>query len=493
MPARDDDSKRFKSLPARGAIAIAVTVLTVALVIGAAVQAWRSEARRSEVEREALAALSALDSFLSVLKDAETGERGFLLTQDPRYLEPFLDSEPRAALELSRLRAFSGDSADPRAQVDALASLMSARLEDLKATIALERAGRHGEAIEVVRGGEGKRVMDEIRARAARIRADLLVRRDRDAAQAREATRRWLWITLGGGALLLALTALAGRQALRGVRTLARDDRERQHMVEFQQRLIGIIGHDIRNPLSAILATALFLRKHGGLDEAQSRAVDRIGRGGERIERIANMLLDYTHARLGHGIPVSPTVANVHEVGAAVLEEFRAVQPSRQVEAVFEGNGVGYWDPGRLAQVLSNLVGNALKYGSREAPVRVSVRDAEDAVRIEVHNRGAPIPGDVLPYIFEPFRRGVEAGARGTDKENLGLGLYIVREIVAAHGGTIRARSSEPEGTTFTVELPRNPPVPPAPEPLPREKAASSQRPGSLRRSARLVRLVELR
>jgi signal transduction histidine kinase len=162
-------------------------------------------------------------------------------------------------------------------------------------------------------------------------------------------------------------------------------------------------------------------------------------------------LLDFTQARVG-GIPIHPKPLDFHEHVHRVLEEMRLAWPERTLDFHASGNGRGAWDEGRLAQVVTNLVGNALQHSPPGTPVRVTSRGEDGHVRLEVHNQGAPIPAELLPTLFEPYQRGPESGA---GRGSLGLGLFIARQIVLGHGGTLEVRSSAEDGTLFTVRLPR--------------------------------------
>jgi signal transduction histidine kinase len=135
-----------------------------------------------------------------------------------------------------------------------------------------------------------------------------------------------------------------------------------------------------------------------------------------------------------------------------MVDEVQLVHPQRRIDVVAQGDGRGEWDPDRLAQVLTNLLSNALSYSPPDTPVTVRTRGTESELVLEVHNRGAPIPAEQLPLLFEPLARG--ASQQDRMGRSIGLGLFIVRHIVEAHGGSITVRSEE-EGTTFTVHLPR--------------------------------------
>jgi signal transduction histidine kinase len=175
-----------------------------------------------------------------------------------------------------------------------------------------------------------------------------------------------------------------------------------------------------------------------------------------RMAGVISQLLDYTRTQIDGGLPLELAPTNLEAVCREVLEE---LQLARGAEARFQceysGDLDGVWDAERLAQVVSNLAGNALEHGAEGAPIRLRARDEGAEVSLAVSNRGRPIPPDVLPFIFEPFRRARPAEVSAGGVRGLGLGLYISRQIVLAHGGTIDVRSNEREGTTFSIRLPR--------------------------------------
>ncbi len=268
-------------------------------------------------------------------------------------------------------------------------------------------------------------------------------------------------------------------QATRMLGTLKDVTREKQaeeesrRAADFQEQLLGIVSHDIRSPLGAIISWARIMALGGPPPEEQQRTFRRITSAALRIERLTRLLLDFARARLGGGITLEPRRCDLSELLQKVGHEFRVAYPDRTVACEQEGEpALGTWDPDRLAQVVSNLLENALKYSPPEMPVRMTVRGEKEQVVLEVHNEGKPIPPELMPHIFEPFRRGPQSSR--TAKTSYGLGLYIVREIVLAHGGTIEVRSDIEEGTTFTVCLPRV--APSAAELLRKPSPAAPQR-----------------
>ncbi|MCP3102125.1 hybrid sensor histidine kinase/response regulator [Myxococcus sp. K15C18031901] len=221
----------------------------------------------------------------------------------------------------------------------------------------------------------------------------------------------------------------------------------------FREQFLGILGHDLRNPLQAISGNAALLLRHAGLSEPQRKAINRISISADRMARMINDLLDFTRTRLGAGYVLERARMNLHEVLRQVVEELEVAHAERQFELRLTGNGWGDWDADRIAQAASNLVGNAVQYSPEDSVVRVTMADAEVGVRLEVHNRGLPIPSERLTTIFDPFMRAQEQ--RGVKRNGLGLGLYITHEIVRAHGGTLGVTSTEQDGTLFWVYLPR--------------------------------------
>ncbi len=225
----------------------------------------------------------------------------------------------------------------------------------------------------------------------------------------------------------------------------------RQH-AELRGQLIGIVSHDLRNPLNAILLSAQALMRTEELSDRQARSVARILTSSERAIRLTRDLLDFTRARLGGGIRLQRSSLDFHKAVRHVAEEVQIANPERRIEFRCTGSGQGVWDGDRLAQVVTNLANNAITYSPADSVVRVETRGDDDDVYLAVHNHGEPIAPELMPQLFQPFRRGTgeDSAAR-----SIGLGLFIVHVIVTAHDGTVEVRSTEDEGTTFTVRLPR--------------------------------------
>jgi signal transduction histidine kinase len=214
---------------------------------------------------------------------------------------------------------------------------------------------------------------------------------------------------------------------------------------------IGILGHDIRNPLSTISMSAELLVRSGKLTR---EAAAPIMNAAVRISGIIEQVVDFTRAQSDGVMPVERVPGNLAEQLAKVVQETQVRYPNRTVRMESSGLFEGSWDEARVGQLLSNLLGNALLYGSRDTEVAVKVWATPEAVCFSVHNDGPPIAPEDRERIFEPLKRGAQNLER-RETTGLGLGLYICREIVRSHNGTLALESAEGAGTTFTVTLPR--------------------------------------
>ncbi len=233
----------------------------------------------------------------------------------------------------------------------------------------------------------------------------------------------------------------------------ARLYREAREAVRVREDVVAIVSHDLRNPLNAILLTAAALLRRAGLSEDGVKGIDRIRDATQRATRMIRDLLDFTQARVSESIPIRPRPMDLHALTRQVVDEVLLMYPHRHVQLDLRGDGHLEADEDRLAQVVTNLVGNALQHSEPGSRVRVVLREDEGGMCLEVHNQGAPIPASLQSTLFEPYRRGPEA-RRG--RGSIGLGLYISRLIVLGHGGSIDVSSTE-EGTRFNVWLPRRP------------------------------------
>jgi signal transduction histidine kinase len=219
---------------------------------------------------------------------------------------------------------------------------------------------------------------------------------------------------------------------------------------QFRDQFIGVLSHDLRTPLGAITAGAALLNLPEDNPQRRSSVVTRIMSSAERMERMIGDLLDVTRVRLGGAMPLKRRRVDLQQLCEEAIIELRASQSDAVARLQASGDLVGEWDPDRLTQVVSNLVGNAIQHGNG-TPVTLTAHGDGDCVTLAVRNGGPPIPPDVLPFVFEPLARGSGDSAG----HSIGLGLFIARAIVLAHGGDIHVTSSTDAGTTFTARLPK--------------------------------------
>ena len=285
--------------------------------------------------------------------------------------------------------------------------------------VKLELVRRDGQVIPVVmnalRYGDGEQAFSEIA---------LFVARDRDKYE-RELLR-----------------------ARRRLEDLVAKEKDRALLAE---QMVAIVSHDLRNPLQTIQMAAVLLTRSDPSPH-QLSVLGRISRASHRAQRLIADLLDFTQARLGKGIAVNAVRIELHDVLADVVDELGHAYPDRRLVHEAQGEGACVADADRLAQLVGNLISNAMAYGDPKCPVTLRSEIAPEEFRVSVHNAGAPIPPELQAVLFEPMVRGSEGGS----SRSVGLGLFIVREIAKAHGGRVSVESGASVGTTFTVTFPRS-------------------------------------
>jgi PAS domain S-box-containing protein len=232
------------------------------------------------------------------------------------------------------------------------------------------------------------------------------------------------------------------------------EEAELRAALEFRDRILGVLSHDVRTPLGVILTSAWLLERHlAGAETGQRPAVRRIIDNAHWIERMVHDLLDYTRTRQGRSLPLAPRDTDLLTLCHQVLDGLQVLHPDRPLQLSARGDTRARLDPDRAAQVIANLVANAILYSPQASAVRIELDGSGTAVTLEVWNNGLPIPPEMMPRLFDAFQRGVADG--GGPADGLGLGLFIAQQIVEAHGGSISVRSEAGEGTTFTVRWPR--------------------------------------
>ena len=219
---------------------------------------------------------------------------------------------------------------------------------------------------------------------------------------------------------------------------------------------LAILGHDLRAPLQAVSMSSEMLERKVQLDPPALSYVAAIKNGARHMGAMVSDLLEFVRSRLGTGMPIEKRLMNLGDACQRALVEASAGQPTCTPTLLIKGNVDGLWDPSRIGQLLQNLIGNALQHGARQGEITLSVTGTADTVTVCVHNRGTPIEQEALATLFDPLVRSPsEDVTLPGASTSLGLGLFIVKEVVDAHHGEIAVTSTQDEGTTFTVVLPK--------------------------------------
>jgi signal transduction histidine kinase len=406
----------------------------------------------------------AVGRLRATLIDAETGARGYLVTGNRIFLEPYERARRDWPSQIEDLRSLTSDNGAQQARLAELERLFNERMALLE-RLELPEAPAPGATASSRTMVEGKRKMDAARG----VIDEMEVEEVRlDGLRQREAEHRWQGTIALFVATVLVFSVVAGliwrqrskaearrrdaEQARAVVAERARVEaagrRTAEEAAHFAEMFVGMLGHDLRNPLNAVIMSARLLRKKGTLDP---RALERILSSSQRMSNMVSQLLDLTRSRIAGGIPIEQAEVDLAATVAEVVDEHRRTHPDRQL--LWEGaSGARAWgDHSRLAQVVSNLLGNALEHGDPRRPVTIALVAENGHLELTVHNDGPPIAPELLPIVFDPFRGNT---ARSNRSQGLGLGLFIAERIVVAHGGRIEVDSTAAAGTTFKVTVP---------------------------------------
>ncbi len=417
-----------------------------------------------------------LRELLAAYVNAETGQRGFLLTGEEAYLEPYLAA--RATIERSDLRMKTllipeQELAGLRDQIEVLGAQ---RMAALARTITERRERGPEAALAILRQGHGKELMDDIRALAAKLDAELegTTKGLQTAAEQRLLFTTALNFVTGAGVFsaLIGIFFLARRQfgereklavaersARDRVESLLASERsahsEATHANKLKDEFLAVVSHELRTPLNAILGWTTLLRE--GADDPQElrEGLESIDRNAHAQARLIDDLLDVSRIISGK-VRLRISEVDVRALAFAVVDGLRPAAEARGVKFTLTAGEEGaevLGDPDRLQQVVWNLVSNAIKFTPRGGEVELSVARAGSAVALEIRDTGQGIRADFLPRIFDRFAQQDASTTRG--QSGLGLGLSIARHLVELHGGSISARSAgEGQGATFHVEIP---------------------------------------
>jgi signal transduction histidine kinase len=430
---------------------LAVLALVIVLVgLVSALILRQAVAQKDDVISQHGDTLLLLEDFIGINEHAARKARSFLLTGNERFLKERHQSRQDLARQLlvliERMR-----SPDEQRLLERVRQLERELEREMDTLLELRQQGMSAE--ESGRGLERsvQPIRDEMDATLAELKRHKLHMMDSAKLSAgRAVTQAFVLLAVAVGASIL-LCGVLGMMLLRSWRQLL-------DAAGFQQRVVAIVGHDVRSPLTAILASTSHALMQPGVDERTGSLLSRLHRSARRIEVLTKLLMDFSQSRLEPGLALAPEPGDLHAVCEHVITEARETWTDRVITLEKVGDGRGDFDKDRLVQALANLVDNALRHGAKDTRVTVVSRGANPSVlEVAICNEGPPIDPALLPYIFEPFRHG--RPPHEVVRESMGMGLYIVMEVARAHGGRVDVDST-PERTTFTLRLPRVP-VPP--------------------------------
>ena len=414
--------------------------------------------------------LGTLDNTLVTILDAETGQRGYIITADARYLAPYSRAILALAAKLDRLASLTADNSRQQARLATLRPLVRAKLSELAQTVALQRAGKAQQARAVVASNRGAALMDRIRAVLGAMNNEelaLLAQRKDSASRATWLTTLTLVLaTAADIALLVGLTLALQRAISRRMQHSAEQEqllaRERQTRIEAEEAVrlrdgfLGLASHELRTPLTAMVANSQLLRRRferqGGLNERDGQLLQRLDAGAGRLRQLVDQIFDVT--RLGQEqLAIAPLPMDLAALAEQVVHDMQATTDRHTLALHGAGTPLPMQgDALRLEQALQNLLVNAIKYSPGGGPIDVAVGQEAGRARLTVRDRGIGIPAAAMPQIFDRFYRAPNADPGAMS--GLGVGLYVVREIVERHGGTIAVESTEGQGSCFALELP---------------------------------------
>ena len=439
--------QRLRNLPRPGLLGtmvVFVEAMLIAVVLGAVLAYERTVESRTG-SRDTI---NAIDASLIALLDAESGQRGFVITGDEVFLEPYNEALERLDELLRTIGEAVSDDPEQRAYFDHMQPFIDAKLDEMEETIDLRKAGEIQRAALRVQAGSGRIAMDAIRSDLASIRAiesgKLQDRLDRTAILGQFIAVSSIVlaiVTLGiAGWLIYALARRQDAQALRAT-AAAKDE------------FVGFVSHEVRSPLAVISGNARLLESDSLSPAERTEALAEITASSDRLDDIVDTLLSLSKAESGVALAVEPIL--LHRIAQSARRHHRARFPEREVAVNAEPSmPPALGDRGAVEQVLMNLLSNAEKYGDGQAPIEIFVESVGADARVSVVNRGERLSTQELDHVFEPFFRSPASSAAAP---GVGLGLTVCHRLIAAQGGRMNAEAASGGGAAFSFRLPLAP------------------------------------
>jgi signal transduction histidine kinase len=428
----------------RDRVSAAVLTLCLADLVLIALTLWALFDYRSTIaERgEARKAVIALDASLLAMVDAETGQRGYLITADPEFLEPYHSGVTRLDSALASLSSLVPGTGPQRARFDELTRVVAATEAGLARELSL--SGDVSAVQRAVRDGDGKALMDDVRARLGVMRAEAAA-----TAAAKERHDRYLGNVLAISAIAVAALTLVMVVGLtlslrRRVEVLSL-----RHANVAKDEFVGFISHELRGPIAIIAGNAHLLEEAHPEGPAQA-AISEITSNASRLDATVATLMSLARAEGGRAIEVEPVL--VHRIAEAAARLHRTRFPGREVHLSYAAPmPPAMANRSAVEQVLLNLLQNAEKYGHPSSPIRVEVSFDISAVTVSILNDGERVAQRNFDQVFEPFFQAASSAVPG---KGVGLGLTVCHRLITAQGGAIHARALPAGGAKFSFTLP---------------------------------------
>ncbi|PYR03260.1 MAG: hypothetical protein DMG00_26815 [Acidobacteria bacterium] len=416
----------------------------------------------TEAVAHTYAVKAALEQLLSKIVDAETGERGFMITGDGKYLEPYEPARMTISTSFAETRTLIADNRAQQVDLDRLSTLSDRKFEELSKAVSARRESGFAAAQAKVADNVGKQLMDEMRVIVARMEARedaLLAVRSADAARSYRSAQLTRLVAIGAGLLaaigLFVVTLRYGIDRLRATRALEAKHGELREALQLKDEFVALVSHELRTPMATIVGWARMLEQHTMRPDRIESAISAINRNADSLRQLIDDLMDTSQLVSGRmRLAVGPV-----DLGDVIRDAIDAVRLSADNKGVILTDSVAQdhpllmqGDAGRLKQVVWNVLANAIKFTPAGGHVTVVLTATDRGFRLEVSDTGIGIDPDFLPHVFERFRQATNAP---TPQRGIGLGLAIVRHLVELHGGRITAESAGVgRGSTFVIELP---------------------------------------
>jgi len=465
----------FEQLSPRRLAAIsAVGLLAIVLNSIVAANGVRSVVAIQQQVTHTQVALAALENVLLTMDSAESGQRGYVITGQTKYLQPYEAAVGNIDSKLAALPGALDMSPEVASRLHTLNLLITEKRQELAQTISLRQEGQTAEALKIISADRGQQIMDQIRTEVEALQAhETAVLNTQQQAAERGVVATILAIalaTLGDLVLVGFFYVVFYRVVMRRDQRLAVERAalaESERALQVRNQFLSIAAHELKTPLTALSANAQLLQRRLDRNSDDTQAQRMVGvalNQSQRLNRLISMMLDVTRIEAGQ-LRIEHRPLQIVALVQQIVDEYATTETQHRVTLTLADPAVAdvmiEGDDLRLEQVIRNLISNAIKYSPGKDLVAVTVSQRVGWLDIAVRDEGMGVPAEALPHLFEQFYRAPNAqsqeGGGAAKIEGFGIGLYVAREIVRQHGGELTAQSEREVGSVFTLSLPLTP------------------------------------